>query len=726
MESASLPTVETIGLHHDWLTEVANRIESLQREQASCQSEERALELEIESLRRHHDVPTEEDLSDARQMRDRGWELIRRMLEGADNSSPHEEFTAKFPAAENISQAFRISIEQADELADRLRREAEQAARKAGLLLDCQKMAARKAEAVSAINATLVEQQQLEEDWQAVWRPINVEPLSPAEMRPWHTHATSLANGAGDLRREEIELAALEQELDQLQGSLQQQLTAHRVETHSSSKSLGNLLADCEAYLTQADLLIRQHERATEELERLKAKQIELEASVQFADTETTEWNTQWTAAIEPLRLDSNATPADASAVLHTLDELVNHRRDISSLKIRIAGIDERGSQFRHQVTSLLSSLSEPEDDLLPDQKVTQLYDRYTIAVSNAAARKQLVAQIQEQTDLRDSAANAKRQALQQSDALCGEAHCDSADELADAERASSERITLEQELKQQNNLLLQHASGTEIELFVSQAQEHPPEELIAAVERLTQETNDLQREKDQLWEQIGRERNQLEQFGQASSVAADASERAEMVASQIRDDAEQYVRKTLAAKVLAGATERYRQRHQGVVLARASELFSELSGGSFEGLRVEYENDKPVLVGVRPGGKVTVSVPSGNNEKDPKSGLSDGTCDQLYLALRLASLEEYLDRATPIPFIVDDILINFDDERSSAALRILAAIGKKTQVIFFTHHEHILDLARDTIEESHFCTHRLDWPNQAKIVESASSVVEH
>ena len=64
--------------------------------------------------------------------------------------------------------------------------------------------------------------------------------------------------------------------------------------------------------------------------------------------------------------------------------------------------------------------------------------------------------------------------------------------------------------------------------------------------------------------------------------------------------------------------------------------------------------------------------------------GMSDGTTDQLYLALRLASLETYLKNNEPIPFIVDDILMRLDDRRAMAALQVLAELSTKTQVIFF------------------------------------------
>ena len=39
---------------------------------------------------------------------------------------------------------------------------------------------------------------------------------------------------------------------------------------------------------------------------------------------------------------------------------------------------------------------------------------------------------------------------------------------------------------------------------------------------------------------------------------------------------------------------------------------------------------------------------------------MSDGTTDQLYLALRIASIKNYVKDNKPIPFIVDDILVHF------------------------------------------------------------------
>jgi len=87
---------------------------------------------------------------------------------------------------------------------------------------------------------------------------------------------------------------------------------------------------------------------------------------------------------------------------------------------------------------------------------------------------------------------------------------------------------------------------------------------------------------------------------------------------------------------------------------------------------------------------------------------MSSGTRDQLFLALRLATLEWRLDANEPMPFIVDDILINFDDERSKATLKALADLSKKNQVILFTHHTQIVEDAKALQENDLIKIHTL------------------
>jgi uncharacterized protein YhaN len=84
--------------------------------------------------------------------------------------------------------------------------------------------------------------------------------------------------------------------------------------------------------------------------------------------------------------------------------------------------------------------------------------------------------------------------------------------------------------------------------------------------------------------------------------------------------------------------------------------------------------------------------------EHVPLEGLSEGTRDQLYLALRLAFLEDYSARNEPAPLIVDDIFQTFDDERASAGLKVLAGTAERFQTVLFTHEMSLVEIARREI----------------------------
>jgi hypothetical protein len=87
---------------------------------------------------------------------------------------------------------------------------------------------------------------------------------------------------------------------------------------------------------------------------------------------------------------------------------------------------------------------------------------------------------------------------------------------------------------------------------------------------------------------------------------------------------------------------------------------------------------------------------------------LSEATADQLYLALRLASLERYADEDRGLPFTVDDIFMTFDDARTRAALKVLDEMADRFQMIVFTHHEHLADLARAELPSERIHLHTL------------------
>jgi uncharacterized protein YhaN len=159
---------------------------------------------------------------------------------------------------------------------------------------------------------------------------------------------------------------------------------------------------------------------------------------------------------------------------------------------------------------------------------------------------------------------------------------------------------------------------------------------------------------------------------------------------AQMAVQARDYLRLQAASTLLRHGIERVRDKHKNPILTKASEFFNTLTTNSFAGLTTDYDkNGNPIIVGVRPTG-----------EHLEVAGMSEGTRDQLYLALRLAFVENYCATEEPLPFIGDDLFINFDDERTAAGLQLLAQL-KHCQVILFTHHEHVKNLAKAELDSS-------------------------
>ncbi len=119
-------------------------------------------------------------------------------------------------------------------------------------------------------------------------------------------------------------------------------------------------------------------------------------------------------------------------------------------------------------------------------------------------------------------------------------------------------------------------------------------------------------------------------------------------------------------------------------LLRRIGEVFRAITGGVHAGVAVEDAGAGPTMVALEADGTTRKQLDQ----------LSEGTCDQLYLALRIAALEDYAAAAPPLPFIVDDVLQTFDDPRTAATLRALLELSRHVQVIALTHHPHVGVLA--------------------------------
>ena len=124
-----------------------------------------------------------------------------------------------------------------------------------------------------------------------------------------------------------------------------------------------------------------------------------------------------------------------------------------------------------------------------------------------------------------------------------------------------------------------------------------------------------------------------------------------------------------LAQTTLADATAQLQRRFAPRITAQAKVFFAALTDGRYD--RLQLQQDLSVE-----------TAADQDNTIRSAQWRSDGTIDQLYLALRLAVAAELTPSA---PLILDDALVRFDDQRHAAAMGILQEQAKSKQIILFT-----------------------------------------
>jgi uncharacterized protein YhaN len=170
-----------------------------------------------------------------------------------------------------------------------------------------------------------------------------------------------------------------------------------------------------------------------------------------------------------------------------------------------------------------------------------------------------------------------------------------------------------------------------------------------------------------------------------------------ESAAARFRAAIRPWARLKLAHALLKESLNRFREYAQAPMVAAASTYFSLMTGGRYERLEADEEGDKPVLRAVQADGT-----------RKGIEAMSDGTSDQLYLALRLAALDLRRASHPHMPLVLDDVLITSDDERAANVLRALARFAEGGQVMIFTHHRHLIDVARAALGDQAFAVHTL------------------
>jgi len=690
--SIPVPPKEAVTRH-------AEERNALDRRLKECTDKINGAERDIGQLKRNRERLHKEgnavspaELSRTREFRDAGWALVKRYyVDGGP--VPDSEITAFTGGQTELVDAYEEAVANADRTADRRFDNAKAAAE----ITTLSRQIAEKEEILEVLRVeerTLSgESLALDSAWKKMWEAAPFEPLQPESMLAWI-----------DSKNEIYRLLEERAEAAQRLGAFRNEESEGRALIFAELSRLGPTMEGIgdkplRVVIEAASQVLERRRREAvrrRDLESRLAKTMAAaehrEKELRSAEEEKAAWEAKWRKALMAVGLSEDTDAPEAASKLDVIDDMrekavrineLRHQR-IEKIKRDIVNLAEDVRKFAGSVAKDLANGDDAESVIIElerrraeaekikerrkekEKDITRLERKIKEAGESAEEARETIAYLQKTAGEEDRAR--LREMIQESDRL----------------------RELESEKGNTEDKLLRDGDGLALEDIIRECGEVDIAQVRNHIEELEERLNGLSEEIKEAAGELSLRKGEFEAIG-GSDRAAEAAARKESAIAEMERIMERYVRLRSAATMLEWAIERYRKENQDPMINRASRRFQTLTNGSFSGLDTEIdERDRVQIIGLRPGGgKVEVS------------GMSDGTADQLYLALRIAAVEDYIERSNALPFVADDLFINFDDRRSAAGLRILGELSEKTQVLFFTHHAHLVELARETLGES-------------------------
>ncbi|MDB5397912.1 MAG: hypothetical protein JWM91_5418 [Rhodospirillales bacterium] len=647
----------------------SRRLADEHRTLKGLQEEKARKELERQLLSHDHAVAAR-NVKAFRDLRDETWRALAGHLKGETHH----------PDPGTAADTLTTQIADADALADRRFESAKGSAELAGAERDIARITLTIAQAEERVAEAKQAGDRASAAWDKGLAPLAIA-MTSAELTAWRGRRDKALELAATL-------AAVENELEKIAAAASEArknllMLSLNLGDQAAKLPLSMLLAAAEQWEADANAAAQRRAALLAQKETVESAQASAEGRHRKAEQDIAGWAGNWQAALARTGLDKDATPAAVRSQIEIIQQIGEIARTVAGFDQRIADMLRDITAFGEKVRETAVACGLAQDDDNPSRLLALLEAELASAQTMTERRNGLGRQITAATGHEDEARQAIESGKARLKPLLTLARVETAQELAPVIAMVDNVRGKRRQLEDATHKIVAAGDGMPLESLLAEVEGKNPASLAADGVTLSEE---LAQANVDVEHAVAAKSDAGRAFhGEpGSEAAAIAAADMEMARSEMAVQAEAYLRKRVEQKLLQWTIDRYRAEKQAPLLKRATAIFSSLTLGKYEALSVYLEDDRPMLAAVEVGGTTMV----------PASALSDGATDQLYLALRLAAVEEAVDSGLRLPFLCDDLFINYDSDRALAGLKALAALAQKTQVLFFTHHDHLLPIA--------------------------------
>lgn len=673
-----MPRGESISEFETAIAELRSRYRSVQDALAVDEIELRGKHETLAAAVSDRVVPTRAELEEIRSRRDAGWELVRRQFIAGEAVDADVAAWLDAEDYSSLAAQFRHAMHQTDEIADRLYADANEVAKREGLQRQIAALEQRlelKRGGLAELETSMVE---WERKWTALWQPCGFVPLAPEAMRSWLADHEAMC--ASTVRRDELtaELAAVDLRLAQFSERLR---AAHG----STADDPMILLTQARRAVEEAKDREKRRRDLRREITRLETVQSTYEDKLRDMLEREAIGLAEWQELLGQLKFPTEWGTEFTRDVILKLNATQVRLAGLPGENDRIGAMQARVEEFENRVGVLCASLAPTLAGEPTETAVEKLQDQVEQAVDAQRKSEELSRRLEEargtlaKLEVRSSRLSDERAELLKS--------AGASDETAFFEMVAraEEARKLDAEIDRLRNAVDVVRAGEDTELFeqdlagselsVLESQEHDLKQQLHAAEEKRAAA-------------LGEQALKQEDFRKldGSAEVAQLNEELSRKKSKLVDEVDRYMPLVYARRMLTDAVRRFEKENQPEMISTVSAIFSRMTAGKY----VEFD---------RSGGQQsTILVRQANGDEKTPEQLSTGTREQLYLAIRLAYVLDYCQRNQPLPIVIDDVLVNFDPERARNTLAALVDISGTAQVLFFTCHPHIVELARNVV----------------------------
>uniref|UniRef100_UPI003569870E ATP-binding protein n=1 Tax=Paenibacillus sp. TaxID=58172 RepID=UPI003569870E len=202
--------------------------------------------------------------------------------------------------------------------------------------------------------------------------------------------------------------------------------------------------------------------------------------------------------------------------------------------------------------------------------------------------------------------------------------------------------------------------------------------ELEAETAALVEAIGDLRRRLEETREARSRARFEQERLADGRAHA-DLLQLAEERRAELAQLTKRWAVHALCSQLIVQTKRLFEHDKQPFVMQRASQDFAFITEGRFERM-------------LAPIGEQRVIAQRQDGQLVETSRLSRGTAEQMYVCIRFALADEYAANGVRMPLVMDDLFVNFDDDRLARSLDLLQRVSERGQLLLFTCHRHVVD----------------------------------